>query len=363
MSKKIAFLLYSLDGGGVERMTIHLAEAFVQKGYVVDLIVVNYTGDYLNEVPPEVRVQTFNKKKMSACFLELCRYLRREKPNYLVSAKDYINVIAIMAKLVARVRTKVIVSCRVNLTEQVHHEPKKFKRIRTYVKYTYQKADEIVAVSKGVASDIQEITGVPKEKIHVIYNPVVSDKLIKKAEEPVAHPWFQEQKTVIVSVGRLHKQKDYPTLLRAFQSVFHNKPATRLLFIGDGPEEEELRALSRQLEIESVVDFVGFQTNPYPYMRQASLFVLSSGWEGFGNVLVEALAVGCPVVSTNCPSGPSEILENGIYGELVPVRDANKLAKAMVHTLGLPRNEALLKKRANEFTIDQCVQKYEVLLN
>ncbi|NLO89188.1 MAG: glycosyltransferase, partial [Clostridia bacterium] len=187
----------------------------------------------------------------------------------------------------------------------------------------------VVAVSQGVADDLVKTTGLMRELIKVIYNPIVTPELLEKAKESIGHPWFKPgQPPVILSAGRLTAAKDFPTLIHAFARVRAERLA-RLMILGEGEERPNLESLVRELGLESDVSMPEFVENPYAYMARAAVFVLSSAWEGFGNVLVEAMAVGTPVVSTDCPSGPAEILEGGKWGKLVPVGDVEKLAKAL----------------------------------
>jgi glycosyltransferase involved in cell wall biosynthesis len=201
------------------------------------------------------------------------------------------------------------------------------------MRWSYPWADGIVAVSQGVADDLAQQIGIPRERIQVILNPIVTPELQRKAKAPLEHPWFSPgQPPVVLAVGRLHPQKDYPTLLEAFAQVRQARPA-RLLILGEGGERSRLEALIHQLGLEEDVSLPGFVENPFAYMSHASVFVLSSRWEGLPTVLIEALYCGAPLVATDCPSGPREILANGQYGRLVPVSDVRALAKAVEVTL------------------------------
>ncbi|MCM2675726.1 glycosyltransferase [Alkalicoccobacillus plakortidis] len=302
--KKIAFILYSLEGGGVERLTLHLMKGLLEKGYQVELVVVQMKGEYVHDIPEGVAVVDLNKPNLRASLLGIRQYLSTHKPDVLISAKDYINLIVLLAKKLTRVRTKIIVSSHVNITEQARRLPQ-FNKIKRGISMMYRFADDIVCVSKGVADDIHQVSGVSDKRIHVIYNPIVTAELLESGEDGVDHPWFEQKQEVIVTVGRLHVQKDYKTLLHAFKQVNDVRANTRLMIVGDGPEKDTLMELTAELNLTEVVDFVGFQNNPYPYMKKADLFVLSSAWEGFGNVLIEAFAMGTTVVATDCPSGPS----------------------------------------------------------
>jgi glycosyltransferase involved in cell wall biosynthesis len=212
-----------------------------------------------------------------------------------------------------------------------------------------------------VAQDLSTATGIPRERISTIYNPVVPPELLTRAKAPLEHPWFEpDSPPVLLGVGRLSAQKDFPTLLRAFARVRRLRPA-RLIILGEGKRpgyRPELLALARELGVGEDVQLPGFAENPYAYMARASVFVMSSAWEGLPSVLVEALACGCPVVSTDCPSGPREILQGGRYGRLVPVGDAEALAKAILATLDAPPDGEMLRTRGAEFSVGASTQRY-----
>ena len=202
------------------------------------------------------------------------------------------------------------------------------------MKQFYPWADGIVVVSDGVRNDLSDLTGIPYDRISVIYNPsVVKEEVQAKAKTTLDHPWFEaNQPPVLVAVGRLQIQKDYPTLLRAFAQVRRSR-AVKLVILGEGRERSKLEGILRELDLEQDESQPGFVENPYPFMAKASLFILSSRWEGLPTVLIEALCCGTPAVSTDCPSGPREILKDGRYGKLVPVGDSDSLAQAIEETL------------------------------
>ena len=233
----------------------------------------------------------------------------------------------------------------------------------------YAAADAVVAVSDGVADDLAALAQLPRGRVRTIHNPVVGPDLARLAAETVEHPWFRAGgPPVVLSVGRLTVQKDHPTLLRAFARLRATRPA-RLVLLGGAARPERtaewlagLRGLAASLGVAGDVDLPGFVANPYPYMARSALFVLSSAWEGFANVLVEAMACGCPVVSTDCPSGPAEILDRGRYGPLVPVGDAEGLAGAMARVLDGQPDPAGPGRRAGKFTVGRAADAYlEVL--
>ena len=227
---------------------------------------------------------------------------------------------------------------------------------------SYPYADAVVGVSPGVTDELAKVSGISPNRLHTIYNPAVSKDLIQKANEIPNHPWFNEPgPPIVLAIGRLHEEKDFLTLLTAFARL-RSQRSVRLIVLREGPLRPTLLALAHSLHISEHVDFPGFVRNPFAYLTTARLFVLSSRYEGFGNVLVEAMACGCPVVSTNYPFGPAEILENGRWGKLIPTEDPEALAKAMIHTMDTPPQRDALRERASYFSVERAVDHYEELL-
>jgi glycosyltransferase involved in cell wall biosynthesis len=263
--------------------------------------------------------------------------LRRERPDTLL-ALLHANVISLWARRLAGTRTRVVISEHNTFSVSTEQSPYVYRAVVPLLtKAFYPWADLITAVSKGVADDLAVMTGVPKGQIQVIYNPVITQDLKRKAMERLDHPWFQpDQPPVVLAAGRLDPQKDFPTLIRAFRRVRESNPA-RLMILGEGAERPALQTLIRKHELGGHVALPGFVANPYAYMARASVFVLSSRWEGLPTVLIEAMCCGAQVVSTDCPSGPAEILANGQYGRLVPMGDSDALAAAITASLREPR--------------------------
>jgi glycosyltransferase involved in cell wall biosynthesis len=221
----------------------------------------------------------------------------------------------------------------------------------------YPWSDGIIAVSRGVAKDLTDVTGLPLERIHTIYNPTITPILLEKAKEPIDHPWFKPgELPVILGVGKLYEQKDFPTLLRAFARVRQVKPC-RLVILGRGPQRQKLNALTRELGLSQEVAMLGFVENPYAYMARAAVFVLSSAWEGLPNALIEAIALETPVVSTNCESGPQEILDHGKYGSLVPVGDSDAMAQAILEVLS-GQIKSVEPTWLQKFTLEATVRQF-----
>jgi glycosyltransferase involved in cell wall biosynthesis len=354
----LAVFTPSFSGGGAERMLLTVAQELADRGYAVDLLVVSSFGPYRSEVRPPLNVVDLKAKGVLASLPKLVKYLRLHTPKVLFTGLGRCNLVAIWARALARKSLRVCISERNTLSISTAHSRSLRARITPFfAKHWYPKADAIVAISKGVAFDLVETLGLPQEKINVIYNPAVSNRIIEKSRDPSVHPWFLSNNSpVILSVGRLGPQKDYLTLIKAFSVLLARREA-RLIILGEGPLRKELAELAKKLGIADDIAFPGFVDNPFAYMRQADVFVLSSRWEGFGNVLAEAMACGTPVVSTNCPNGPAEILENGKWGRLVPVGDPDALASAIMETLDEPQHPDV-EKRARDFSTDVIIDQY-----
>jgi glycosyltransferase involved in cell wall biosynthesis len=358
----VCIFLTDLSGGGAERVMLNLANGFVERGHAVDLVLVNPEGPYLSQLSPQVRLVCLEAGRLLNSLPALMRYLRQHQPDVLLSALEDTNLVALWAVRLARVATRVIVTVHNNLSREVKNATSWKRRfVPRLVPWFYPWAAAVVAVSQGVAEDLARL-GVGRDRIHVIYNPVVTPDLLPQSVQPVPHPWFQPGGApVILGVGRLDRQKDFPTLIRAFAIARQQRPL-KLVILGEGPERATLEGLVEQFGISQDVALPGFVDNPYAHMAKASLCVLSSAWEGFGNVLVESMAVGVPVVSTDCDSGPAEILANGRYGRLVPIHQAEPLAAAMLQTLDEPPNRDNLKHRALHFSLENSVASYLQLL-
>ena len=361
----IAFFLMDLSGGGAEKAMLNLACGFAEQGLDVDLVLVQAEGPYLSQISPKVRTVKLESRRLLMSLPALVRYLKQECPVVLISTLEDTNMVALWAKRLAGVSTRVVVTVQNNLSREAQNGTRLKQKLTPYflVPWFYPWADEIVAASRGVAEDLAQISGLPLEQIEVIYNPIVTPEFLKKIDENLNHPWFlPNQPPVILGVGRLEKQKDFPTLIRAFALVRQQYPA-RLMILGEGKERSNLEALVQQLNLAEDVIFPGFVANPYAYMVRASIFVLSSTFEGFGNVLAEAMAAGVPVVSTDCESGPAEILENGRYGKLVTVGDIDSMAEAIINTLRNPPNLETLRQRGREFSLEKILAQYKQVLH
>jgi len=357
----IALFLPNLGGGGAERVFTNLANAFAEKGMVVDFVLGKAEGPNLSQIDRRINLVDLGTNSVYGWIRPMKHYLKERHPELILSGLHHANLIALYANMLSGTKTRIIVSVHGTMSHDIGKSRKKLaKAIPLLVRVFYPKADKIICVSNGVAQELINKYHLPKSKIQVIYNPVVTQDMFKKAEEPLDHPWFQPgQPPVILGVGRLTAAKDFETLIKAFALV-RNKTETRLMILGEGPERAKLEQFVKQLGLENDVSMPGFVDNPYKYMKRSSVFVLSSRWEGLPTVLVEALALGLPVVSTDCPSGPAEILENGKWGRLVPVGDPKALADAILVAMNDERGKGV--ERAKEFSLDKIVDQYVALI-
>lgn len=363
MNDTVAIFMPSLRGGGAERVMVTLAGEFSRVGLRVSLVLSSAEGPCLPLVSSEVRIVNLGHRRVLRSLPRLIRYLRQERPSVMLSAMTHANVAALWAKRIAGVDTRMVLTERNTLSRASRSSRMIRQRLMPYAaRRFYPWADDIVAVSRGVADDLAEVTGLPRVRIAVIYNPLVSDSLRKRAEQAPSHSWFEaKEPPVVLGVGRLAPQKDFATLVRAFAKVRAAR-RPRLMILGEGTERAALERLVATLGLGERVRMPGFVENPLAYMARAAVVVLSSAWEGFPGVLVEAMACGTPVISTDCPSGPAEILEHGKHGLLVPVGDVDALAAGITSTLETRPSSEHLKRRAGAFGVRESVEAYLRLL-
>lgn len=359
--RRVALFVPTLGGGGAEKAMLEIARELARLRFAVDFLVARGGGAFWRLVPENVRLLNLNSWKAVTALPGLVRYLRRERPAALVSTLEVGNVTALLAKRFFVRDLHLVVRQGVHCTAQLQARGFRIRMVTVAMKRLLPVADAVIAVSLGVAEDLRR-TAPRAARVWAVPSPVVTPELLERAAAPVDHPWFDDRRTpVILTAGRLVAQKDQPTLLRAFAETRKARPA-RLMILGVGPDGDKLMALARELGIHDDVDFRGFQSNPIAYMARAQLFVLSSIYEGLPVALIEAMACGTPVVSTDCPSGPREILESSRWGRLVPVGDWRMLARAIQDTLDDPVSPERLIARARHYSAEASVKRYLELL-
>jgi len=363
--KKISLFLPSLRGGGAERVFLNLAKGFAERGFSVDLILAQKEGAYLDKVPEGVKIVDLNSRRILYSLFPLVRYLKKEQPDVLISGMSHVNIISLLAKMFSRVDTDIIVT---------EHNPYPLGRrdislvkklvTKMLMRLFYPSAKTVVTVSRYVRDNLIEAIGISINNFRVIYNPMDLEEIRERSKEQTNHKWLRKKELpIILGVGRLTEEKDFPTLVKAFAKV-RKKLDAKLIILGEGERRGDLEQLILNLGLEEDVDLPGFVKNPYSYMAASDVFVLSSLYEGFGNVLVEAMACGTSVVSTKCPGGPSEILDKGKYGKLVPVGDVEAMEKAIIETLhNLKLSADELQKRASHFSVERATDRYLQLID
>ncbi len=390
LGKHVAFFMSSLTGGGVERSILTLARGFAEAGHRVDLVLCHNRGDY--SVPNGIRLvelrPTFGvlarlhtlladpggiavllrpvllpiKSSTKIRYIsDLARYLRRERPDVLISAMTNPNLVALWARRLSRVPVRIVVSERNTLSSFVKHKKRqwRWRFMPSLVNRTYMLADEIIAVSNYVADDLAAIATLPRESITTIYNPVVTREISEQSAIRPDHAWLAKPDIpVILAAGRLTSAKDFSTLVRAFAQVRKHR-RVRLVILGEGPQRTSLQTMIDELDVSTDVDLPGWFENPFACMAHASVFVLSSAWEGLPGVLIQAMACGCPVVSTDCPGGSREILEDGKFGPLTPVGNYESMAQSILRVLDKPVGRDALIARASVFSESCAIEQYQ----
>ncbi len=338
--KHVALFLSRLGVGGAERVTLELAGGFARRGFGVDLVAVNGAGPFRDEIPAGVRLVDLQARNAYTCFPKLVGYLRKERPPVFISTLVLTDLIAQLAGAWLRLfsrdgwRTRFFIRLATTISQLPRSYWKKPLE-KVLVSWIYPWADEIIADSRGVAEDLQAYAGISFERVHLIYDPIITPAFKAQMHEPVEHAWFSKRASapLILGMGRLSPEKDYPTLLQAFASLKEllspKDAAPKLVILGDGPERARLEEMIRDLGLAEDVSLPGFVMNPGAYLARGRIFVLSSLFEGLPGALIQAMACGCALVATDCPSGPREVLDGGKYGHLVPVGDVQKIAEAL----------------------------------
>ncbi|WOE30886.1 MULTISPECIES: glycosyltransferase [unclassified Acinetobacter] len=336
MLNKVMFFLPTLGGGGAERTVIQLANSFAEQGLEIDLAVCSLRADQgklLPEVSPKISLIDFDCGRVMNAILPLKHYLQQQHYDAVIATQTHSNIICAIAKKLARVKTRLIFREVSTPSKNMPQRGVARLILKGMVNLTYPWADHVVCVSQGVEADFRQYYNYQYANLQTIYNPVLDEQYFAKLAAPVQHCFFNDQHHVIMAVGRLTAAKNFAFLIRAFATLYQQYPDIRLIILGEGELRTELEQLIVELNVVDVVDLAGFDPNPYAYFKYADLFVLSSNWEGLPGVLIQALAAKIKVVSTNCPSGPSEILQQAKFGLLVECNDVVALVAAMQSAL------------------------------
>lgn len=364
--KHIVLITPTLGGGGAERTTLLLANGLADLGYQVTLAVANIKGEkgkLKSELSNAVELLDLDCDRMINFLIPFSKWLKQHQPDVVVSSQMHTNIIVYTAARLAGYNGKLIAREVSTSSVNLKHLSGLKKWLTQFViRYIYQRIHALVAVSKGVADDLSSYVNKTFSKMRVIYDPVITDDLYKKAQQPLAHPWFSEDRgvQVILAVGRLTEAKNYPLLIKAFAQLIKNTPA-HLMILGEGEDRTKLEMLISDLGVQDQVSLAGFDNNPFRYMARCDLYVMSSNWEGLPGALIQALALGARVVSTDCPSGPREILKNGLYGTLVKVDCVDSLSTALFQRL---REEKSIRNSMNvgsEFKLNVVLKQYTSL--
>lgn len=355
--------MYNLAGGGAERTVVNLINNLDKKKYEILLVIgSNNHNDYIELIDNTVEIINLNASRQREALFRLAKIIRKNTPDLMFTTINKNNIVLSLAKMISLKRIPIVIREANNRTQsgKVTYTNKCFTRII----YNYIPT-VIIALSKGVREDLIRNFHVNKRKIEVIYNPIELKNIVKIKGEELVDIKINSNEKLIIAVGKLEEQKDYPTLLKAFNLIV-KEIKVKLVILGKGPYEKQLKELTKDLGLENSIKFVGFQNNPYKYMNIADLFILTSKWEGFGHVIVEAMATGVPVISTDCNSGPAEIIEKK-YGILVEVGDYKKIATEAIEILSNDRKHEKLKelgyRRAQDFEASKIIKEYDIIFS
>lgn len=356
--KKIVIITPSLAGGGAEKIAVNLANEYASRGHNVELVLFKAKGPYLKLVNNNVALNDLDIRKPKLAFLELRKYLRKNRDALFLSVIRTANIHVGLASI--GLGLNCLIFREANTLEAVLEKPL-FRRFlsKSAMALSYYFANGIIANSPDTKNDLIKNKITWRDKVAVIPNPVLPSGYQSLYAKEVEHPWFNnEDFKVVLAVGRLHKQKNFSFLISAFKYVLTQEPKARLLIIGEGDEEHQLINQITSSGMKEYVKLEKFKANVFPYYYNAHLFALSSDWEGFGNVLVEALAAGLPIVSTNCNGGPKFILADRIYGTLVSIGDARGFANAILEELQNTNKKLHSIEYSKNFTVDIISQQY-----
>ncbi len=363
----VAFFIPDLTVGGAEQVTVNIVNGLADRGHNVELLLSRYDGELQGALSDQVEVVQLQPSRtpivgVAAHLPAVVSYLKTNRPDVLIPHLQHPSVVCLTINRLLDTDTAIVPTHHSALgvtgTQNI-----KDRVVGRLIPALYPSADRLIAVSEGVADSIVEGTRVDRDSISVLHNPVEVDAVRERAQQPVENEWVESDRhELVVFVGRLADQKDLKTWLRTFKQVNKKRPQTRGVIVGKGPQRETLKQFAASLGVEDVISIPGFVENPYRYMYKADTFLLTSKYEGLPTVVIEALACGCPVVATDCPSGPREILAGGSFGRLEAVGDENALAAATCEMLDSPIPAETLRKRAADFAPESVFEEYEQFL-
>jgi glycosyltransferase involved in cell wall biosynthesis len=353
-SRHVAFLLPNLGLGGAERVTLDLARGFAARGVKVDLVLMERAGEFLEQVPDGVTVVDLGARRLRSAILPLRRYLKEHRPDALVAAMWPLTTVSVLAVSGLKTRPRLVLTDHAPLLAQYADSWSATLKLKSSIRATYRLADRIVAVCDGLGDELARLSGLARGKVTTIYNPIPQPECSASAKSP----WPRRPTKRIVSAGRLKPVKNYPLLVEAFAPLAHRGDGAVLAILGEGSDRAAIEAAAERLGVADRVLLPGYTPLMGDWLRGADLLVSASNYEGFGNVLIEALHFGLTVVSTDCPYGPREVLGDGRWGSLVPTGDATALTAALQSALERPLDQHAQMARADEFNLERAVDAY-----
>ena len=356
---RIGFSGFHTGQGGIGHVMINLINGCAASGLTVDLLIANHNSPHLAAIDQRVNIVEIGEPFFRSCVPRVAAYLRAECPDWVISNREKSHRYLLLARRLAGTGTLLAFRIGNSLAETLKKR-NRLKRLLRHrlIRWSYTRADLVIVNSRGLSDDVLAFAGVDSRRIRVLNNPTYHADVLLQAQAEVDHPWLAERSVpVILGVGRLTRQKDFPSLIRAFAQIVRERPA-RLIILGEGNDRVILQALVAKLGLADRVDLPGYVVNPFAFMARADLFVLSSAWEGSPNVLIQALSVGCPVVATDCPEGPREILRDGSVAPLVKVGDVVGMAAAIRIVLDSPPDRRALQLAAEPFEVRRAVAAY-----
>lgn len=365
---KVLFFVASLEGGGAERMMVNLANGFYDKGEIVEFMCGHFSGPYCEELNSKIPIYDLKKRNISKCFFLFRDAIKKSNPDYVLTTQPHAILLVLLSKLIFNLKFQVVVREATTPSESWKRKPKGVYNFLflTLLKCVYRRAYRVVAVSRGVLLDVIEFYRVEPNKGTVVYNPIITDRVPRLLMDEITDSCFNGDHYKIITAGRMHRSKDFKTLIFAFSEVLKQIDA-RLYILGnydfDPIMRDEVFSLVKELQLNNSIFFLGFKQNPFPYFRESDLFVLSSIYEGMPSVIVQAMYAGCAVVSTDCKSGPREILLDNEFGQLVPVGDPKRMAVAIIQSANSPVDKNKIISRAGYFSEQKAVEGYLSIFN